>query len=207
MAKPIKEFYVGSMWRYTPAGVERLMTEMNNNGFESAEYLYEQEWNLFKVICQEKDADAIVQAFKAIEEDLERELIEVDEVDVILNPDLTIRDDISNKYISRVYDRNAVNRYPTAVESKKTFQCPPQFNKHQFTTAWTALDHEPITIHGLLDAAHLQELARLSNVEISYDLAGKVVYIGASKKTFVDAAAAKLSVLLKNLVRFPPSGL
>lgn len=205
MSTDRKQLYLGSLWQYSHAGVQHIVQELASCDVEMAEVLYEAEWNLFKVSCLEKDAGTIIQAFKRVEENVERELVEVDGIDQIFNPGLngTICNDLSNDFISRMYQTPTTGDH--TLEDLDRFHCPAEFLHFAYTKAWTELEYNSVTIHALVDDVLFQDLASCAGVEMSYGTTGKVVYIGGATLSLVDAAVQRLDTLLKQAVPASPS--
>jgi hypothetical protein len=199
MSLAVRQIILTSLWRYGPDGVQRMMKELRSRAFEKAEYVYEGQWNLFMVACLQGDVERIAKVFAAMEEQLESEVVGSDDIDQILDPSLKalVPSEDSDTPLSRMYLQHE------SLGEENEFSCPPDFLQYPFIRTWASLDRAKITVHSLLSASRLQDLAQLCGVRMSHDLTGKVVYIGGFAQASVDDAAQRLDTILKYTVCSP----
>jgi len=87
----------------------------------------------------------------------------------------------------------------TEVEEYALYECPAYFNKYGATGVFP-LEKGKITVNDLFPTTENIELGEACGAYISWDTAGKIIYIGASEPAKVDRAKTKLANLLRYLV-------
>ncbi|KAK3328939.1 hypothetical protein B0H66DRAFT_634196 [Apodospora peruviana] len=190
---PITEFYMTTMWTYTPKAVERMIRELNEAGFNNAQFTYEAEYRWFKVICHVDDAPDVREEYGNISSDIENDAFYKDS-SKILNPDGTLKSTFDNEWIVYEEDSFTSERVLNALQN---YSFPPEFVTLPYIGTWNKLEDELFTLDHLLRPHQFTKLQEEEKVIMSYDLAGKLVYIGSDYKDAIGKARQKLDVLLE----------
>jgi hypothetical protein len=194
MSKAVRQIYLTSLWRYDADAVQRMMRELSTHAQVNAEVLCERQWNFFSVTCSEAEVESMANIFAKVEEHLEAGIPCHNNIDQVLKSSASSTDQSADGPLSRMYHQEDL---PDDIPE---FTCPPEFLNFPFTCTWSALDQEKVTIHALLDTHALQELAQHSGVRLSYDLTGKIVYIGGTAQSMIDDAVRRLDTILMHAV-------
>jgi hypothetical protein len=84
------------------------------------------------------------------------------------------------------------------------YTLPPQFRKYSSYDVWTKLNgsSKMKTVHDLLSEEQIATIQEEQQAFLSYDLAGKVVYIGADTRTRIKRVLEILDVILASKVDY-----
>ncbi|KAH8885080.1 hypothetical protein GQ53DRAFT_829129 [Thozetella sp. PMI_491] len=183
------EFYLASMWTLLPAGIDQVVKGMRELSLLNADYTYDHEMKSVKVICDVIHVQEIRQQFQLLVDDLEPE--------EIVAKDGTIMESLKSDLISILLSSPKAPLAQASADSPtKSYELPRFFDKHEYRARWTGLEtaKNAPTFRELLP--NFAEFAAENRVEISHDLAGRVVYIGSDSQELVDATFTKLGVIL-----------
>jgi hypothetical protein len=86
----------------------------------------------------------------------------------------------------------------------RDFTVPEFFSKFLYTKTWRKLENESheLTIHHLASDDEFARIEKETNVTISHDLGGRVIFIGGDDERAVQKVEQKLDVLLSFVVSF-----
>ncbi|GAB1310166.1 hypothetical protein MFIFM68171_00376 [Madurella fahalii] len=183
----LTQFYLTTLWAYTPKAIERVIEEFAGTELADAEITFDNDYHWFKVICREDQAHQARQLFDRIVGEIEEDAFG-DAASSILRPDGAINTSFDNQWISDGHEHN----------TPASYRLPKMFSEFLHTAIWDNLDRDTktLTIRDIATEEELAEIAEKSSITMSYDLSRRLVYIGGHAEKPVREVQEKLKVLL-----------
>ncbi|CAK7210431.1 hypothetical protein SCUCBS95973_000781 [Sporothrix curviconia] len=186
------ELYLASVWRYHPAGVERILETLRQK-HPSGQYTFEEASSWFKVSCEADDVYSVQKIFKEVHSDIERDL----------DPTKVPTD---NQWVKPP----SPGDLPKEPASKTVVDqlCPVAFDRFAFRKVWTRVKTDTpdtISIHKLLNEGDRKAIMADTGTHMTVDtVSGRLVYIGADSKTAVARATKCLDNLFSRFIFVMP---
>ncbi|KAL2016941.1 hypothetical protein VTK56DRAFT_2817 [Thermocarpiscus australiensis] len=191
----LTEFYLTTLWEYKPNIITSVIDQLYEMGFKYAEFTYDDEYHWFKVICRENEANEIRQLFRNIAREIEDDAFAEEHAN-ILNSDGSLKPSVDTEWIS--YDLHGHVSTAVLSPTQKAYCLPKHFSQFSHTEIWDDLEkhNEPFTLWDIVSNNQLAQIGKDTDVTISCNLSGKLVYIGGNNEESIQTTVGKLKVML-----------
>ncbi|KAH6651034.1 hypothetical protein F5144DRAFT_638559 [Chaetomium tenue] len=198
---PMTEFYLTTLWTYTPKAVDEVIRDIEAKGFDRAEFLYDREYSWFKVSCREDQVDEIRWQFCHLAREFEEDAFDDSEED-LLSLDGSLKPSFENEWFTQDDPSSDVGKVD------EQYCRPKALDKYPCVELWDDLDegNEPYSYWEIIHTTQAMALASELGIELSPTLAGRLVFIGGHKKQSIGEAMERLRVMLsaRKLLSPPP---
>ncbi|KAK3394610.1 hypothetical protein B0H63DRAFT_444743 [Podospora didyma] len=188
----LMEMYLRTMWSYKSIAVDRIIAEMKRARFDDAEFTFDGEHHLLKVICRPPDVHTVIVEYGIITGQIEEDVFGKLRIKP-LNPDGSVK----------VPDNELIEDENTYTTSTKAGQLeslafPTSISTFTHTAVWTKLEQDTsgLTIHDLINKNDLAQLQKDTNVVMCSDHAETMIYLGGDDESSIENATQKLEILL-----------
>ncbi|KAH6853483.1 hypothetical protein B0I37DRAFT_420357 [Chaetomium sp. MPI-CAGE-AT-0009] len=197
----LTEFYLATLWTYTPKAVAQVIYDLDEKGFDQAEFVYDREYSWFRVTCRSDQADEIRTQFCLAAREIEDEAFD-DCEDDLLTLDGTLQSSFENEWFSQDAPSSDVG------EVSEMYCRSSALAEYPCVELWDDLDkgNEPYACWEIMTRHQAMLVQGELGVKLSPSLAGRLVYIAGHKKEPIDEAKERLRVMLtsRKLLSPPP---
>ncbi|KAK3300103.1 uncharacterized protein B0H64DRAFT_448155 [Chaetomium fimeti] len=188
---PLTEFYLATLWTYKPKTVTQVIDDMDDKGFDQAEFVYDREYSWFRVTCRKDQADEIRTQFCLTAREIEDEAFD-DCEDDLLSLDGTLQSSFDNEWFSQ--DTTSSN----IGEVGESYCRPRALAEYPYVELWDDLDKgkQPYTYWEIVSRYQAALMENTLGIKLSAALVGKLVYVAGHRKESVDEAMERLRIML-----------
>ncbi|KAK4160963.1 hypothetical protein QBC43DRAFT_218682 [Cladorrhinum sp. PSN259] len=193
---PIIEFYLASLWIYTPKAVKRVIDTLNSLECPNSEVIFQTEWNWFRVISHQSDCKPIRFRFYRLTKEIVQDAFHGD-YSPMLGEDGTLHyGGVDNEWIIGVNEVISIKRI--RAKNYDAYRYPATLGNYYYKDVWEEGngDGQVVKLDDFLPEALRLELEHEHNVTLTHDLTGNTIYIGGHDQASVSNVRARLRVLL-----------